>query len=79
MPHSQSMENLESVVHERNDAVLRLETGDSASPPMRTVTSFAGFTYQYVLLFKDLMCGISHTPALVDESVLWVECKHTLM
>ncbi|KAI6242623.1 39S ribosomal protein L47, mitochondrial [Aphelenchoides fujianensis] len=28
-----------------NDAVLRLETGDGASPPMRTVTSFMGFTY----------------------------------
>jgi hypothetical protein len=41
------MENLESVVHERNDAVLRLETGDGSSPPMRTITSFAGFTYQY--------------------------------
>ncbi|KAI6172386.1 39S ribosomal protein L47, mitochondrial [Aphelenchoides besseyi] len=42
----ESMENLESVIHERNDAVLRLETGDSASPPMRTITSFMGFTYQ---------------------------------
>ena len=47
------MENLESVVHERNDAVLRLETGDGASPHMRTVTSFAGFTYQYVVLLRD--------------------------
>ncbi|KAI6228513.1 39S ribosomal protein L47, mitochondrial [Aphelenchoides besseyi] len=42
----ESMENLESVIHERNDAVLRLETGDGASPPMRTITSFMGFTYQ---------------------------------
>ena len=40
------MENLEQVVHERNDAYFRLETGDSASPPMRTITSFMGFTYQ---------------------------------
>lgn len=45
----QSMRNLESVVHERNDAYFRLETGDGADPPMRTVTSFAGFTYQFVL------------------------------
>lgn len=44
------MRNLESVVHERNDAYFRLETGDGADPPMRTVTSFAGFTYQFVLI-----------------------------
>ena len=43
-----SMENVEAVVHERNDAFLRLETGDGASPPERTITSFAGFTYQFV-------------------------------
>lgn len=42
------MENVEEVVHERNDAFLRLETGDGADPPERTVTSFAGFTYKYV-------------------------------
>jgi hypothetical protein len=42
----ESMDNLEEVVHERNDAFLRLETGDGASPPERTVTSFAGFTYK---------------------------------
>ncbi|EJW88260.1 hypothetical protein WUBG_00833 [Wuchereria bancrofti] len=43
---AESMHNLEAVVHERNDAYFRLETGDGADPPMRTVTSFAGFTYQ---------------------------------
>ncbi|VDK74057.1 unnamed protein product [Onchocerca ochengi] len=43
---AESMCNLESVVHERNDAYFRLETGDGADPPMRTITSFAGFTYQ---------------------------------
>ena len=42
------MENLEAVVHERNDAFLKLETGDGADPPVRTVTSFAGFTYKSV-------------------------------
>ncbi|KAL3070701.1 hypothetical protein niasHS_016975 [Heterodera schachtii] len=42
---AESMERLEAVVHERNDAFLHLETGDSASPPKRTVTSFMGFTY----------------------------------
>jgi len=44
----ESMENLESVVHERNDAVLRLETGDGSSPPERTITSFLGFTYKKI-------------------------------
>ncbi|VDN02070.1 unnamed protein product [Thelazia callipaeda] len=43
---AESMRNLESVVHERNDAYFRLETGDGADPPMRTITSFAGFTYK---------------------------------
>ncbi|KAI1727440.1 mitochondrial 39-S ribosomal protein l47 (MRP-L47) domain-containing protein [Ditylenchus destructor] len=42
----ESMKNLETVVHERNDAFLRLETGEGASPPTRRVTSFAGFTYE---------------------------------
>ncbi|CAD5215263.1 unnamed protein product [Bursaphelenchus xylophilus] len=42
----ESMENLEEIVHERNDAVLRLETGDSASPRLRRVTSPVGFTYE---------------------------------
>lgn len=40
------MENLEKIVHERNDAYLRLETGDGASPPQRTITSCLGFTYK---------------------------------
>ncbi|MCP9262065.1 39S ribosomal protein L47, mitochondrial [Dirofilaria immitis] len=34
---AESMYNLESVIHERNDAYFRLETGDSADPPMRTI------------------------------------------
>ncbi|CAL2028664.1 unnamed protein product [Caenorhabditis brenneri] len=42
----ESMDRIEAVVHERNDAVFRLETGESASPRKRTITSFAGFTYQ---------------------------------
>ncbi|KAH7723095.1 Protein MRPL-47 b [Aphelenchoides avenae] len=50
VPHGnlllQSMENLESVVHERNDAYLRLETGEGAAPPERTVTSMLGFTHK---------------------------------
>jgi len=42
----ESMDNIEEVVHERNDAFLQLETGQGASPPERTITSFAGFTYK---------------------------------
>uniref|UniRef100_A0A1I7Y5S8 Large ribosomal subunit protein uL29m n=1 Tax=Steinernema glaseri TaxID=37863 RepID=A0A1I7Y5S8_9BILA len=42
----ESMNNLEDVVHERNNAFLELETGQGADPPMRTVTSFMGFTYK---------------------------------
>lgn len=45
------MSNIEFVVHERNNAFIKLETGDNASPPMRTVTSFMGFTYQSVFSF----------------------------
>ncbi|RCN52375.1 hypothetical protein ANCCAN_01417 [Ancylostoma caninum] len=41
-----TMKNIQSVVHERNDAFYRLETGESADPPTRTVTSFMGFTYK---------------------------------
>ncbi|XGW30254.1 hypothetical protein V3C99_009331 [Haemonchus contortus] len=43
---NETMRNIESVVHERNDAYYKLETGDGASPPMRTITSFMGFTYK---------------------------------
>ncbi|KAK0422652.1 hypothetical protein QR680_007700 [Steinernema hermaphroditum] len=42
----ESMDNLEAVVHERNNAFLELETGQGCDPPMRTVTSFMGFTYK---------------------------------
>ncbi|CAJ0963309.1 unnamed protein product, partial [Mesorhabditis belari] len=41
-----TLKNIEEVVHERNDAYYQLETGDSASAPKRTVTSFMGFTYE---------------------------------
>lgn len=44
------MENIEKIVHERNDAYLRLETGEGASPPERKVTSFVGFTYKFVFI-----------------------------
>lgn len=42
-----TMKNIQAVVHERNDAFYRLETGEGADPPTRTVTSFMGFTYKY--------------------------------
>ncbi|CAI4229349.1 unnamed protein product [Auanema sp. JU1783] len=42
----ETMQNIEQVVHERNDAYYKLETGDSADVPLRTVTSFMGFTYK---------------------------------
>lgn len=55
------MDRIESVVHERNDAVFRLETGESAAPRKRTITSFAGFTYQWVPdkinFFKIKICS----------------------
>lgn len=57
----ESMTRLENVVHERNDAFMRLETGDSASPRTKRVTSPIGFTYEYVysinafsILFRKL-------------------------
>ncbi|KIH55421.1 RNB-like protein, partial [Ancylostoma duodenale] len=43
---NETMKNIQTVVHERNDAFYRLETGESADPPTRTVTSFMGFTYK---------------------------------
>ncbi|KJH49006.1 RNB-like protein [Dictyocaulus viviparus] len=43
---NETMNNIESVVHERNEAYYRLETGDGADPPLRTVTSFMGFTFK---------------------------------
>ncbi|KAK6748761.1 hypothetical protein RB195_001408 [Necator americanus] len=43
---NETMKNIETVVHERNDAFYRLETGQGADPPIRTVTSFMGFTYK---------------------------------
>ena len=43
---NETMRNVEAVVHERNDAYFRLETGDSADMPKRKITSFMGFTYE---------------------------------
>ncbi|VDM82731.1 unnamed protein product [Strongylus vulgaris] len=43
---NETMENIQTVVHERNDAYYLLETGVSADLPVRTVTSFMGFTYK---------------------------------
>ncbi|GMR48596.1 hypothetical protein PMAYCL1PPCAC_18791, partial [Pristionchus mayeri] len=42
----ETMEAIKLVIDERDEAVLRLETGDGARPPQRTVTSFMGFTYK---------------------------------
>uniref|UniRef100_A0A0K0G1G3 Large ribosomal subunit protein uL29m n=1 Tax=Strongyloides venezuelensis TaxID=75913 RepID=A0A0K0G1G3_STRVS len=41
-----SMENIEEVIHERNNAFYELETGMPATPKKRRVTSFLGFTYE---------------------------------
>uniref|UniRef100_A0AC35THF8 CN hydrolase domain-containing protein n=1 Tax=Rhabditophanes sp. KR3021 TaxID=114890 RepID=A0AC35THF8_9BILA len=40
-----SMENIQSVISERNDAVYELETGLPAQPKSRRITSVLGFTY----------------------------------
>uniref|UniRef100_A0A0N5BVZ4 Large ribosomal subunit protein uL29m n=1 Tax=Strongyloides papillosus TaxID=174720 RepID=A0A0N5BVZ4_STREA len=40
-----SMENIEEVIHERNNAFYELETGLPATPKKRRVTSILGFTY----------------------------------
>uniref|UniRef100_A0A7E4UZU8 Large ribosomal subunit protein uL29m n=1 Tax=Panagrellus redivivus TaxID=6233 RepID=A0A7E4UZU8_PANRE len=81
----ESMENIEEVVHERNTAFLQLETGDSADPPMRTVTSFAGFTYQKQatehLLPADITGEKEYETPYLDESAyvtqkLWAEKQH---
>uniref|UniRef100_A0AC35F8W2 Large ribosomal subunit protein uL29m n=1 Tax=Panagrolaimus sp. PS1159 TaxID=55785 RepID=A0AC35F8W2_9BILA len=81
----ESMQNLEEVVHERNDAILRLETGDSATPPERTVTSFAGFTYkkqatEHYLPFEVTGEKEYEVPYLDEEPYLtqklWEEKQH---
>uniref|UniRef100_A0A914YU65 Large ribosomal subunit protein uL29m n=1 Tax=Panagrolaimus superbus TaxID=310955 RepID=A0A914YU65_9BILA len=81
----ESMENLEEVVHERNDALLRLETGDSANPSERTVTSFAGFTYkkqakEHYLPFEITGKKEYEVPYLDEEPYLtqklWAEKQH---
>ncbi|CEF65771.1 39S ribosomal protein L47, mitochondrial [Strongyloides ratti] len=41
-----SMENIEEVISERNNAFYELETGLPATPRKRRVTSFLGFTYE---------------------------------
>ncbi|EFO20956.2 hypothetical protein, variant [Loa loa] len=82
---AESMCNLESVVHERNDAYFRLETGDGADPPMRTVTSFAGFTYrkhatEHLTLPNEHSKKEYEIPYLDDDAYLmqklWIEKEH---
>uniref|UniRef100_A0A914X1S4 Large ribosomal subunit protein uL29m n=1 Tax=Plectus sambesii TaxID=2011161 RepID=A0A914X1S4_9BILA len=46
-----SMDNLEAVVRERNNALMELEYGESGATPTKTVTSFMGFKYESVFLF----------------------------
>lgn len=41
---AETMDAIKEVVDERDDAVLRLETGDGAAVPKRRVTFFTGFT-----------------------------------
>uniref|UniRef100_A0AC34R5W1 Large ribosomal subunit protein uL29m n=2 Tax=Panagrolaimus sp. JU765 TaxID=591449 RepID=A0AC34R5W1_9BILA len=82
---NESMENIEHVVHERNDAYLKLETGEGASPPERTVTSFAGFTYKKQttehLLPHEVTEDIEYEEPYLSESAyvmqkLWAEKQH---
>ncbi|KHN79290.1 39S ribosomal protein L47, mitochondrial [Toxocara canis] len=82
---AESMRNLEAVVHERNDAFFRLETGDGADPPLRTVTSFAGFTYKKPATEHYLPAEVTGTkeyevPYLDDDAYmmqkLWNEKEH---
>lgn len=47
-----SMENLEAVVRERNEAYHKLETGETGERPSKLVTSRLGlkYNYRYILL-----------------------------
>lgn len=81
----ESMKNIEKVVHERNDAYFRLETGVSADPPERTVTSFAGFTYkkqgtEHYLSAEATGEKEYEVPYLDDDAYmmqkLWAEKEH---
>uniref|UniRef100_A0A1I8B3F5 Large ribosomal subunit protein uL29m n=1 Tax=Meloidogyne hapla TaxID=6305 RepID=A0A1I8B3F5_MELHA len=82
----ESMDNIETVVHERNDAYLQLETGKSASPPKRRITSFAGFTYEVSATEHygpPEVTGVKkeyETPMLDDKAYLfqklWKEKEH---
>uniref|UniRef100_A0A914HPB0 Large ribosomal subunit protein uL29m n=1 Tax=Globodera rostochiensis TaxID=31243 RepID=A0A914HPB0_GLORO len=82
----ESMDRLEAIVHERNDAFLRLETGDGATPPKRTVTSFMGFTYDKYASEHYLPSEASgqekeyEVPMLDEQAhlmqVLWREKEH---
>uniref|UniRef100_A0A915AVE0 Large ribosomal subunit protein uL29m n=1 Tax=Parascaris univalens TaxID=6257 RepID=A0A915AVE0_PARUN len=82
---AESMRNVEAVIHERNDAFFRLETGDGADPPLRTVTSFAGFTYKKPATEHYLPAEVTGTkeyevPYLDDDAYmmqkLWNEKEH---
>ncbi|KAF8373231.1 mrpl-47, partial [Pristionchus pacificus] len=78
----ETMEAIKEVVDERDEAVLRLETGDGARPPSRTVTSFMGFTYKQEAtehLSKDGKKEYE-VPMLDDDAYmmqkLWAEKEH---
>uniref|UniRef100_A0A915PQ81 Intraflagellar transport protein 56 n=1 Tax=Setaria digitata TaxID=48799 RepID=A0A915PQ81_9BILA len=82
---SESMYNLEFVIHERNDAYFRLETGDGADPPLRTITSFAGFTYkkratEHLTPPNEQNVKEYEVPYLDDDAYLmqklWAEKEH---
>ncbi|GMS96179.1 hypothetical protein PENTCL1PPCAC_18354, partial [Pristionchus entomophagus] len=78
----ETMEAIKEVVDERDEAVLRLETGDGARPPERTVTSFMGFTYKQEAsehLSKD--GKKEYEVPMLDEDALmmqklWAEKEH---
>jgi len=82
---NETMENIEKIVHERNDAYLRLETGEGADPPERKVTSFVGFTYKKQatehILPHEITGDIEYeVPYLSEEAhitqKLWAEKQH---
>ncbi|MFH4974400.1 hypothetical protein AB6A40_001109 [Gnathostoma spinigerum] len=78
----ESMENIETVVHERNNAFFELETGHGADPPQRTVTSFMGFTFKKTATEHYLPAEVNgdkeyEVPYLDDDAYmmqkLWAE------
>ncbi|VDN52132.1 unnamed protein product [Dracunculus medinensis] len=82
---NESMKNVEEIVHERNDAFFLLETGQGADPPIRSITSFAGFTYKKFATEHYLPAEITgekeyEKPYLDDDAYmmqkLWAEKEH---